>query len=177
MQQMVRTENRLAKPPAVSIGHAWCGLPLSNVLAAMYFMSLEDFTAQLFLQPQQQSTGFRACEVTPHPLPIQALLWGLDNVSGCMAYRWLLSLWSRTGRMAEHHRNVPLCSLLDSDGNAETSVDTGVDPTETAAYAGEPAERRKQPSPPSVLNGGRPSLVCISSHTVCLCVTDASMRC
>lgn len=40
--------------------------------------------------------------------------------------------------MAEHpHRNVPLCSLLDSDGNAETSVDTGADPTETAAYAGE----------------------------------------
>jgi hypothetical protein len=39
--------------------------------------------------------------------------------------------------MDQHHRNVPLCSLLDSDGNAEASVDTsGVDPTETAAFAG-----------------------------------------
>lgn len=35
-----------------------------------------------------------------------------------------------------HHRNIPLCSVLDSDGIADTSVDTGVDPTESAAYAG-----------------------------------------
>lgn len=54
-----------------------------------------------------------------------------------MAYRWLLGFWSSSKRMADHHRNQPLCSLLDSDGNAETSVDTGADPTETAAYAGE----------------------------------------
>jgi hypothetical protein len=46
--------------------------------------------------------------------------------------------------MAEHHRNQPLCSLLDSDANAETSVDTGVDPTETAAYAGEHGGNHRQ---------------------------------
>jgi hypothetical protein len=46
--------------------------------------------------------------------------------------------------MAEHHRNQPLCSLLDSDGNAETSVDTGADPTETVAYAGERGRNLRQ---------------------------------
>jgi hypothetical protein len=58
-----------------------------------------------------------------------------------MATSWLKWLFpfsgNRRDQMAEHHRNQPLCSLLDSDGVAETSLDTGGDATETAAYAGE----------------------------------------
>lgn len=54
-----------------------------------------------------------------------------------MPLSWLLGLFSSKNRMAEHTRNLPLCSLLDSDGNAEASVDTaGGDPTESAAFAG-----------------------------------------
>lgn len=76
------------------------------------------------------STGFRVERATRRGALAEAVS------SDCMAYRWLLGFWgSSKGRMAEHHRNQPLCSLLDSDGNAETSVDTGAE-TETAAYAG-----------------------------------------
>lgn len=144
-QELLQARQWLSKPPALT-GHGLAVLPevskgvLTAHVAKGKAQALRNHsccdwpsTAQgLVSDTVQGFGGWSPC--------IQGLVGLQGYQSGCMAYRWLLNLFSNRMAQEEHHRNLPLCSLLDSDGtaNAETSVDTGaVDPTETAAYAGE----------------------------------------